>query len=115
MVMKGAKESSLKIRRVLSSDEGVYQCRADNAVGSVSGSVSLIVHGESRVGLDLLSLIENGNKMIKLRIKYDSRHFNGILQMKYETLQIYDCHITVVILRNLKTANILLPARYLFK
>merc|ERR1719471_979314 len=46
MVMKGAKESSLKIRRVLSSDEGVYQCRADNAVGSVAGSVSLIVHAE---------------------------------------------------------------------
>ena len=47
-VIKSAKESSLKMRRVLSSDEGVYQCRADNAVGSVTGSVSLIVHGELR-------------------------------------------------------------------
>merc|ERR1719471_1522096 len=45
-VIKSAKESSLKMRRVLSSDEGVYQCRADNAVGSVTGSVSLIVHAE---------------------------------------------------------------------
>ena len=47
-VMKAAKESELKIRRVLSSDEGVYQCRADNAVGRVAGSVSLIVHGKLR-------------------------------------------------------------------
>ena len=94
-VMKGAKESSLNIRRVLSSDEGVYQCRADNAVGSVAGSVSLIVHGESQPGW-ICSLIENGDKLIKWRIKYDSRHFNGTLEMKYETRQIYDCHITVV-------------------
>ena len=46
-LIKAAKESSLKIRRVMSSDEGVYQCRADNAVGSVAASLSLIVHGET--------------------------------------------------------------------
>ena len=46
-LIKAAKESSLNIRRVMSSDEGVYQCRADNAVGSVAASLSLIVHGET--------------------------------------------------------------------
>ena len=45
-VIGSAKNQTLKIKRVLSSDEGVYYCRANNPVGSVSGSVSLIVHGE---------------------------------------------------------------------
>ena len=45
-VISSAKTQILKIKRVLSSDEGVYYCRASNPVGSVSGSVSLIVHGE---------------------------------------------------------------------
>ena len=48
------------------------------------------------------ALIENGDKLIKWKIKYYSRHFNGTLEMKYETLQIYDCHITVLILGNSK-------------
>ena len=43
--LSSAKNETLKIKRVLSSDEGVYYCKADNPVGSVSGSVSLIVHG----------------------------------------------------------------------
>ena len=30
----------------MAEDEGVYTCRAENAVGAVEGSVSLIVHGE---------------------------------------------------------------------
>ena len=45
-LIQTAKNDVLHIRRVMSSYEGVYHCRAENAVGSVSGSVSLIVHGE---------------------------------------------------------------------
>jgi len=44
--ISSARNHTLNIKRVLSSDEGVYYCRADNPVGSVSGSVSLIVHAE---------------------------------------------------------------------
>ena len=60
-VLAGAKESRLELRRVRSQDEGVYSCKAENAVGSVMGSVSLIVHAEpvflvkpnaARVGLN---------------------------------------------------------------
>merc|ERR1719233_1240022 len=40
------KNATLKIKRVLPSDEGLYYCKADNPVGSVTGSVSLIVHAE---------------------------------------------------------------------
>ena len=45
-VISSAKTQTLNIKRVLSSDEGVFYCKASNPVGSVSGSVSLIVHGE---------------------------------------------------------------------
>ena len=45
-VMERAREARLTIRRVMAEDEGVYTCRAENAVGAVEGSVSLIVHGE---------------------------------------------------------------------
>jgi len=44
--LSNEKNATLKIKRVLSSDEGVYYCKADNPVGSVTGSVSLIVHAE---------------------------------------------------------------------
>ena len=48
-VIPGAKQSRLVLRRVRSEDEGVYECEAENAVGSVQGSVSLIVHGKIKV------------------------------------------------------------------
>ena len=41
----GEKGEELHIQHVQSRDEGVYFCKADNPVGSVTGSVSLIVHG----------------------------------------------------------------------
>ena len=44
--MERARDARLSIRRVMAEDEGVYTCRAENAVGAVEGSVSLIVHGE---------------------------------------------------------------------
>eukprot|EP00092_Neocalanus_flemingeri_P031723 GFUD01034457.1.p1 GENE.GFUD01034457.1~~GFUD01034457.1.p1 ORF type:complete len:1341 (+),score=224.87 GFUD01034457.1:285-4307(+) len=41
-----ASNQTLNIKKVLPSDEGVYYCKANNPVGSVSGSVSLFVHAE---------------------------------------------------------------------
>jgi len=41
------REDNLHIYSVLASDEGVYYCTAENTVGSVTGSVSLIVHGKT--------------------------------------------------------------------
>ena len=46
MLFVYCREDSLHIYSVLASDEGVYYCTAENLVGSVTGSVSLIVHGE---------------------------------------------------------------------
>ena len=86
-MIQAAKDSELNIRRVMSSDEGVYQCRADNAVGTVAGSVSLIVHGEQTSN-------SHSDKLIKWKIRNQSRHFNGTLGMIYGTPQIYDCHIS---------------------
>lgn len=86
-MIQAAKDSELNIRRVMSSDEGVYQCRADNAVGTVAGSVSLIVHGEQTSN-------SHSDKLIKWKIRNQSRHFNGTLEMIYGTPQIYDCHIS---------------------
>ena len=49
-----ARTDTLRLRKVMSDDEGVYQCTAENAVGSVSGSVSLIVHGEISFNKNLI-------------------------------------------------------------
>ena len=67
-VMERAREARLTIRRVMAEDEGVYTCRAENAVGAVEGSVSLIVHGEKDHVKKwfLLSDIENHIKIIEL-------------------------------------------------
>lgn len=51
--MAAVKANALHIRRVMSSDEGVYHCKAENAVGSVSGSVSLIVHALSLISYSI--------------------------------------------------------------
>ena len=37
---------------MMTTTTGVYYCRADNPVGSVTGSVSLIVHGELNHHID---------------------------------------------------------------
>ena len=37
---------------IMTTTTGVYYCRADNPVGSVTGSVSLIVHGELNHHMD---------------------------------------------------------------
>ena len=48
-IMKGRvkiKDGVLKIHRVVPSDEGVYFCQAENAVGEISASLSLSVYGK---------------------------------------------------------------------
>ena len=56
--MERAREARLSIRRVMAEDEGVYTCRAENAVGAVEGSVSLIVHGETHFVTNIFRKVE---------------------------------------------------------
>ena len=41
--MERARDARLIIRRVMAEDEGVYTCRADNAVGAVEGPLGQFV------------------------------------------------------------------------
>ena len=57
--MERAREARLRIRRVMAEDEGVYTCRAENAVGAVEASVSLIVHGEIHFLTSIFPEVDN--------------------------------------------------------
>lgn len=39
---------SLKINNVMSQDEGIYICDAENVIGGISARASLVVHGNLR-------------------------------------------------------------------